>query len=67
MMFSVLLAVAAATAPIPHMRTDCWSNYYDTPKKGLAAGELSVVVADLTVNTRGYVDGCTGRVFTCNP
>lgn len=67
MMFSVLLAAASVTAPVPAMTTDWWSNYYDTPATGLAPGELSVVVAEMTVNTHGYLAGCTGRVFTGNP
>ncbi|HUG46537.1 MAG TPA: hypothetical protein VMK31_08535 [Sphingomicrobium sp.] len=67
MMFSVLVAAAAAIAPIPDMTTDWWSNYYDTPSKGLAPGELSVVVAEITVNKRGSFAGCVGRVYTGNP
>ncbi len=66
-MFSVILAAAAATAPIPDTFTDWWSDYYDTPSKGLASGELSMVVAEITVNKRGYFDNCVGRVFTGNP
>jgi hypothetical protein len=67
MMYSVLLAAAAVTAPVPAMPQDWWSNYYDTPAQGLAPGELSVVVAEMTVNTHGYMAGCTGRVYTGNP
>lgn len=66
-MISFLLAAAAATAPVPDMTTDWWSNLYDTPSKGIAAGELSVVVAEITVDRRGYFDGCVGRVQTGNP
>lgn len=66
-MFSVLLAAAAATAPIPNMATDWWSNYYDIPSKGLAPGELSLVVAEITVNKRGAFEGCVGRVYLGNP
>lgn len=66
MMFSVLLAAAAVTAPVPAMTTDWWSNYYDTPRRGLAPGELSVVVAEITVNTRGYFAGCVGRAYVGN-
>jgi len=66
-MFSVLLAAAAATAPVPAMTTDWWSNYYDTPRRGLAPGEMSVVVAELTVNQRGGVAGCVGRPYLGNP
>lgn len=67
MMFSVLLAAVAVTAPVPAMTTDWWSNYYDTPAKGLAPGELSVVVAEITVNTRGYFADCVGRTYVGNP
>lgn len=66
-MLSFLVAAAAATAPVPDMVTDWWSNYYDTPSKGLARGELSVVVAEITVNKRGYIDGCLGHVYAGNP
>ena len=66
-MFSILLAAAAATAPIPDMTNDWWSNYYDTPSKGLAAGELSVVVSEITVNKRGHFENCVGRVYRGNP
>lgn len=66
-MFSVLLAAAAAAAPVPAMTTDWWSDYYDTPKQGLAVGELSVVLAEITVNTYGGFAGCVGHVYTGNP
>lgn len=67
MMLSVFLAAAAATAPVPAMTTDWWSDYYDTPARGLAPGELSLVVAEITVNKNGYMAGCLGRVFSGNP
>jgi hypothetical protein len=66
-MFSVLLAAAAATAPVPAMTTDWWSNYYDTPSKGLAPGEMSLVVAEMTVNTHGYIAACVGHAYAGNP
>ncbi len=67
-MLSVLLAAAAAaTAPVPAMTNDWWSDYYDTPAQGLAPGELSIVVAEMTVNKNGYLAGCTGRAYTGNP
>jgi hypothetical protein len=66
-MFSVVLAAAAVTAPVPAMTTDWWSNYYDTPARGLAPGELSVVVAEMTVNTRGYIARCVGHAYVGNP
>ena len=47
--------------------SDWWSDYYDTPSKGLAPGELSVVVAEITVNKNGYFAGCTGHTYTGNP
>lgn len=67
MIFSVFLAAAAATAPVPSMTTDWWSNYYDTPKQGLALGEVSLVVAEITVNKYGGVDWCAGKAFVGNP
>ncbi len=66
MIFSVFLAAAAATAPVPAMTNDWWSDYYDTPAKGLAPGELSVVVAEITVNKNGYFAGCIGRSYLGN-
>ena len=62
-----LAAAAAATAPVPSMTQDWWSNYYDAPGKGLAPGELSVVVAEMMVSTNGYMMACNGRVYTGNP
>jgi len=38
MILGVLLAAATATAPVPAMNEDWWSDYYDTPSKGLAKG-----------------------------
>jgi hypothetical protein len=67
MMFSFLLAAATVTAPVPAMTTDWWSNYYDTPARGLAPGEASLVVAEITVNTSGYVASCVGRAYLGNP
>lgn len=49
------------------MTTDWWSDYYDTPKRGVAAGEMSLVVAEITVNKYGGFAGCTGRVYSGNP
>lgn len=66
-MLGVILAAAAATAPVPALTSDWWSDYYDTPSKGLAPGELSVVVAEITVNKNGYFAGCTGHTYTGNP
>ena len=66
-MFSVFLAMAAASAPVPVMTVDWWSDYYDTPSQGLRTGELSVVVAEITVNKYGYFDNCVGHVYTGNP
>lgn len=67
MMFSVLLAAATATAPVPAMRIDWWSNYYDTPSKGLAPGEMSLVVAEMTISKNGYIARCVGRAYAGNP
>lgn len=67
MLFSVLFAAATAAAPVPNMKTDWWSNYYDTPARGLAPGEISLVVAEITVNKYGGVDGCSGNAFVGNP
>ena len=66
-MFSVLLAAAVATAPVPVMTMDWWSNYYDTPRRGLALGELSVVVAEIIVDSRGRFAACDGRTYRGNP
>jgi len=49
------------------MNEDWWSDYYDTPSKGLAKGEISVVVAEITVNTRGYFESCVGHAYIGNP
>jgi hypothetical protein len=67
MMLGAFLAAAAATAPVPALTSDWWSDYYDTPSQGLAKGELSVVVAEITVNKNGYFDGCAGHVYSGNP
>lgn len=66
-MLGAILAAAAATAPVPALTSDWWSDYYDTPSKGLAQGELSVVVAEITVNKNGYFAGCVGHSYTGNP
>ena len=66
-MFGVFLAAATAIAPVPAMNTDWWSDYYDTPTQGLAPGEASLVVAELTVNTSGYIVECIGRPYLGNP
>lgn len=67
MMLNLLLAAATVTAPIPAMTTDWWSNYYDTPAQGLAPGEASLVVAEITVNTNGYISSCVGHAYLGNP
>lgn len=67
MMFGVFLAATAVTAPVPSMTTDWWSDYYDTPAQGLWLGEMSVVVAEITVNKYGGFAGCTGHVYAGNP
>jgi hypothetical protein len=67
MIFSMFLAAATATAPVPNMTTDWWSDYYDTPSGGLASGELSVVVAEITVDKHGAFTDCTGHAYTGNP
>lgn len=66
-MIGFLIAAAAATAPVPSMTTDWWSDYYDTPTQGIGAGELSMVVAEMTVNTYGAVTSCVGHVYVGNP
>jgi hypothetical protein len=66
-MFSVLLAAAAATAPVPNMTTDWWSDYYDTPSSGVAPGGLSLVVAEILVDKHGGFADCTGHVYSGNP
>jgi hypothetical protein len=58
---------AAATAPVPSMTNDWWSDYYDWPSKGLAPGEASVVMAEITVNTNGYFANCVGHAYLGNP
>ena len=65
-MLSALMAMAASTAPVPMMKVDWWSDYYDTPSQGLAKGELSVVVAEMTINKYGYFDHCVGHVYAGN-
>jgi hypothetical protein len=67
MLFSALLAAATVTAPVPAMTTDWWSNYYDTPAQGLAPGEMSLVVAEMTVSQSGYIAGCVGHAYLGNP
>jgi hypothetical protein len=49
------------------MTSDWWSDYYDTPSQGLAPGEMSLVVAEMTINTHGYISDCVGRVYAGNP
>jgi hypothetical protein len=66
-MLSVLIAAAAVTAPVPAMNTDWWSDYYDTPTQGLAPGEVSLVMAEITVNPHGAFAGCVGKVYLGNP
>jgi hypothetical protein len=66
MILSVLLAAATATAPVPALTSDWWSDYYDTPSQGIAKGEMSLVVAEITVNKFGYFDGCIGHVYLGN-
>ena len=67
MMLSFLLAAATATAPVPARTTDWGSDYYDTPSQGLAPGEMSVVVAEMTVNKNGYIADCVGKPYLGNP
>lgn len=67
MLPSIVLAAAATTAPVPSMTTDWWSNYYDTPTRGLASGEISLVVAEITVTKHGGFGGCAGHAFLGNP
>jgi len=67
MMLSIFLATATATAPVPAMTTDWWSNYYDTPARGLAPGEISLVVAEIAVTKHGGFGGCVGRAYLGNP
>lgn len=67
MLFGVLLSAAVVTAPVPDMRTSWWFEKYDTPTHGLAPGELSLVVAEITVNDRGAFAGCLGHVYAGNP
>lgn len=67
MLISFFLAAATATAPVPAMTTDWWSAHYDTPTKGLAPGEISLVVAEITVTRHGGFGGCVGRVYMGNP
>ena len=66
-MFSFLLAAAVATAPVPSMTTDWWSDYYDRPTQGLTPGEMSVVVAEIMVNKYGAFAGCVGHAYVGNP
>ena len=67
MIIGFLLAAATATAPVPALTSDWWSDYYDTPARGIAKGEMSLVVAEITVNKSGYFDGCVGHVYSGNP
>jgi hypothetical protein len=67
MIFGLIVAAASATAAIPSMTTDWWSDYYDTPGRGLAAGELSIVVAEITVDKHGAFADCTGHAYAGNP
>ena len=62
-----VLPTITATAPVPSMKTDWWSDYYDTPTQGVAPGEASLVVAEITVNKYGGFAGCVGHVYVGNP
>ena len=64
---AILLAAATVVAPVPNMTTDWWSNNYDTPEQGLAPGEVSLIVAEITVSKRGHFAGCTGKAYLGNP
>ena len=61
MVFSAILAATVVTAPVPATTTDWWSNYYDTPARGLAPGEFSVVVAEITVALHQSKTGWIGQ------
>ena len=61
------LVAPTAIAPVPSMTTDWWSDYYDTPTQGLAPGEASLVVAEITVNKYGGFASCVGRAYVGNP
>jgi hypothetical protein len=65
-MFVYLIAVAAFTAPVPAMTNDWFSPVYDFPTS-LKPNELLVVEAEITVNPHGYMQSCTGHVFSGNP
>lgn len=67
MLLPLLAAAAAVTAPRPAMTIDWWSPVYDTPSRGLAPGEASLVVAEITVNKFGGFAGCVGRAYIGNP
>lgn len=67
MLLSLLASAAIVTAPRPAMTIDWWSYVYDTPSRGLAPGEASLVVAEIMVNKYGAFAGCTGRAYTGNP
>lgn len=67
MILTPFIALAGAVAPVPSMTTDWWSDYYDMPSQGLAPGELSVVVAEITVNEHGGFAGCVGHAYAGNP
>ncbi|MEO7865680.1 MAG: hypothetical protein ABIR63_07445 [Sphingomicrobium sp.] len=49
------------------MTTDWWSPVYDYPRRGLAPGEVSLVVAEITVNKYGGFAGCVGHAYLGNP
>lgn len=66
-MISMLTAAAVFTAPVPAMTNDWFSPVYDWPKTGLRPNELLVVEAEITVNPRGYMQSCTGHVYSGIP
>jgi TonB family protein len=61
------VAAPTAIAPVPSMTSDWWSDYYDTPAQGVAPGEASLVVAEITVNKFGGFAGCVGHTYVGNP
>jgi len=66
-MIAMLAAAAAFTAPVPAMTNDWFSPVYDWPKNGLRPNELLVVAAEITVNRNGYMERCTGHVYSGIP
>lgn len=67
MVTAFLIAAATATAPIPDMTGDWWSNHYDMPRRGIRPGEASVVEAEITVDPNGHWLACVGHPHVGNP